>query len=97
MDIDLTAISKAMPDFKNHEQAKNWFEEHFHDRFTFGSSDIIDGKKVFYYHLIEDPEVYQQYMESFAKEDRHNITDVHTFESYATVEISEDGGISLSL
>jgi hypothetical protein len=86
-----------MPDFKSHEEARAWFNEQFPDRFFLRSSDETDDKKVFYYHIVKNPDVYQQYMESFASPVKHEITNMETFESYSTVEISEDGGISFTI
>ncbi|WP_186577905.1 hypothetical protein [Aquibacillus kalidii] len=96
MNFDLTSISSDMPDFHNHEQAREWFKDQFENRFTLGDSTIINGKRTYYYHLIKDPEKYHQYMESFSKKD-HDITNFHTFESYSTIEINEDGDISFSI
>lgn len=85
-----------MPDFENHEQAKNWFLNEFKDRFSSVNHDIVNGKKVFYYHIIKDHQVYNEYMNSFEKPD-HEITNLDTFSSYSTVEITEDGDVSLSI
>ncbi|MBB5172491.1 hypothetical protein [Texcoconibacillus texcoconensis] len=94
MDIDITSLSQDMPDFHNHEEAREWFKNQFHERFSLRSSDDEDGKKVYYYHLIKHPDQYEQYMESFAKEQEgHEITNMETFESYSTVQITEDGDI----
>ncbi|MCT2535723.1 hypothetical protein NC661_06365 [Aquibacillus koreensis] len=97
MNFDLTTISNEMPDFENHDQARQWFNEQFQERFSLVNSDIVNGKKVYYYHIIKDQSTYQQYMESFAKAGEHQITNFETFESYSTVEINEEGDISLSL
>ncbi|MRH44554.1 hypothetical protein GH741_18065 [Aquibacillus halophilus] len=97
MNFDLASISDQMPDFENHDQARVWFKDQFSDRFSLTNSNVIDGKKVYFYHIIKNPEVYHQYMESFAKPVKHDITNMETFESYSTVEISEDGEISLTL
>ncbi|WP_138417424.1 hypothetical protein [Aquibacillus sediminis] len=95
MDFDITEISNDMPDFENHNQAREWFKDQFHDKFSLRSTDEKDGKKVFYYHIIKDPESYKRYMESFAKPVKHEITNWETFKSYSTVEITEDGDIHL--
>ncbi|MDL4842982.1 hypothetical protein [Aquibacillus rhizosphaerae] len=97
MNFDLTTISNDMPDFENHLQARDWFKEQFQDRFSLRNSDVNNGEKVYYYHLIKKPEMYQEYMDSFAKPVKHEITHMETFESYSTVEISEDGSVSLTL
>ncbi|RKQ31347.1 hypothetical protein [Oceanobacillus halophilus] len=95
MNIDLKSISDKMPDFKNHEDARQWFKEQFHDDFLIRSSDVVNGEKIYFYHIIKNPELYQQYMESFAKPVKHEITNMETFESYSTVEISEDGDVKV--
>ncbi|MBU9720895.1 MULTISPECIES: hypothetical protein [Bacillaceae] len=97
MKFNLTEISTDMPDFENHDQAREWFKEQFHDCFSLKSTDETGGKKVYYYHIIKDVEAYQQYMDSFGRLGEHEITNPETFESYSTVEISEDGEISLSI
>ncbi|MDQ0253107.1 hypothetical protein J2S74_000479 [Evansella vedderi] len=97
MNFDITHISDEMPNFQNHVEARKWFKDQYGNRFSLRGTDIIEGKMVHYYHLIKDPEVYQNYMESFAKVEEHEITDPNTFESYSTVEITEDGDISLTL
>lgn len=97
MNIDLTNIYDRMPDFASHEEAREWFKEQFQDHFLLRGSDENEGKRVFIYHIIKDPEVYQQYMESFASPVKHEITNMETFESYSTLEISEDGDISFSV
>lgn len=97
MNLDLTTIYDQMPDFRSHEEARAWFKEKFQDRFLLRNSDISEGKRVFYYHIIKDPEVYQHYMESFASPVKHEITNIETFASYSTVEISEDGDIIFSI
>ncbi len=97
MDFDITTIYEKMPDFDNHDEASKWFKSQFQDRFLLRSSDTSDGKKVFYYHIVKDPEVYQNYLESHASAVRDEISNIDTFESYSTVEISEDGDISLSI
>jgi hypothetical protein len=41
----------------------------FGDRFLWRMSDVKDGKRVNFYHLVKEPEVYQPYMESFSRDD----------------------------
>lgn len=96
MNFDIISLNNEMPNFVNHDQARVWFKEHFDQRFSLMDMQESEGKKVFYYHIIKDPEKYQQYMESFAKPVKHEITNMETFESYSTVEISEDGDINFT-
>ncbi|RKL65667.1 hypothetical protein CR203_19500 [Salipaludibacillus neizhouensis] len=97
MNIDLISLSNEMPNFVNHDQARGWFKQQFEERFSLMDMRESEGKKVFYYHIIKDQERYQQYMETFAKPIEHEITNMETFESYSTVEITEDGDINLTL
>lgn len=96
MNIDFTTIYNEMPDFTNHEKAKEWFQGQFGDRFVLKNSDVVEGKKVYYYHVVKNQEAYQEYMEMLSNEETTNITN-EPFESYSTIEITEDGGISFSL
>lgn len=97
MNFDLTSITEQMPDFKSHLEAREWFTSQYPNRFLLRSEDSLEGKRIYYYHVVKNPEVYQQYMESFSKTEGHEITNPATFESYSTVEISEDGDISFSI
>ncbi|PYZ95010.1 hypothetical protein CR194_05705 [Salipaludibacillus keqinensis] len=91
MNLDVSTISEQMPEFENHEQARAWFEDQFQERFSLQNIEERDGLNVYSYHLIKQPELYQRYMESFAKPVKHEITNASTFESYATIEITETG------
>ncbi|ARK29626.1 hypothetical protein [Halalkalibacter krulwichiae] len=96
MKIDLTTIYDQMPDFRSHEEAQSWFKSLFSDRFVLKDSDVIEGEKVYYYHLIKDYDAYQEYIENLSSS-TEEITTVEPFKSYSTVEISEHGGISFSI
>jgi hypothetical protein len=96
MNINPEALLSQLPDFNSHEAARSWFKEQLHEQFQLRSSDEVNGKRVYFYHIIKNPEVYQQYMESFASPVKHEITSMKPFESYTTLEISEDGGVSVS-
>ena len=97
MNVDATTIAENMPKFISHEDARSWFKKQFQDHFLLRSHDVIAGKKVYFYHIVKDTESYQQYMQSFAKPGKHEITSIAPFESYSTVEISEDGKVSFSV
>ncbi|WP_280770834.1 hypothetical protein [Salipaludibacillus daqingensis] len=97
MKIDMESLSNQLPDFDDHETARAWFKNKFDDRFSLKNSENDNGKKVHYYHIIKNPETYKLYMESFSKPVKHEITEMETLESYSTVEITEDGDISLTL
>ncbi|MET3696882.1 hypothetical protein SAMN05877753_101543 [Bacillus oleivorans] len=94
---EITSFFDQMPEFDNHEEARSWLKGQFHDKCLFRGSDTIDGKQVYFYHLVKNPELYQHYMESFAspRPEEHEITNMQTFESYNTLVITEDGEISI--
>ena len=93
MEFDVTDILNKIPDFNSHEEARSWFNEQFPKRFFLRVHD----NNVYYYHLVKNLDQYQQYMESFASTQKHEISNIEPFESYSTVEISEDGGISITI
>ena len=97
MNLDLTTINDSMLDFRNHEEARSWFKSLFQERFLFRTYDKIDGKMLYYYHIVKNPETYQQYMQSLASEVKQENTNMETFESYSTVEINEEGEVSLTI
>ncbi len=97
MSVDWTIINERLPDFKSHEEARACFKEKFEDRFLLRSVDVIEGKRVYFYHLIKDLDEYQEYMESLISSVKQETTTVKPFESYSTVEINEDGVISFSI
>ncbi|WP_042457035.1 hypothetical protein [Neobacillus dielmonensis] len=94
MDQDFTVEYGQMPTFHSHEEARSWFKEQFGDnRFLLRLSNMKDGKRTYFYHLVKDPEVYKPYMESFSSSVKHEITHFDTFKSYSTIEITEDGEV----
>ncbi|WP_053361505.1 hypothetical protein [Bacillus sp. FJAT-27251] len=97
MNTNLDALLERKPEFSSHEEARSWFKEQLQEQFQLRSSDEVNGKRVYFYHIIKNPEVYKSYMESFASPVKHEITSMEPFESYTTLEISEDGGVRVSL
>ncbi|WP_079505563.1 hypothetical protein [Mesobacillus jeotgali] len=59
--------------------------------------DISEGKHVSYYHIVKDQEAYDGYMASLTADRKMEINSMEPFESYTTVEISEDGNVSISI
>lgn len=96
MNIDFTTIYEKMPDFRSHNEARDWFKDQFGERFKFKNEDVIEGEKVYYYHVVKNQEIYEGFMENLTIEEA-DITSMKPFESYSTIEISEDGGISFSI
>ena len=94
---EITSFFNQMPEFANHEEARDWLKKQFQNKCLFRGTDTVEGKKVYFYHLVKNPEVYQQYMESFAspRPEEHEIADLQTFESYHTLVITEDGDLTI--
>ncbi|WHY64905.1 hypothetical protein [Neobacillus sp. SuZ13] len=84
-----------IPKFTSHEEARAWFKGQYGDRFLLRMTDLKDGRRVNFYHLVKDPEVYKPYMESFASVVPHEITNINTFKSYTTIEIDENGQVDI--
>lgn len=97
MNIDLHTVFENLPDFQTHEEARSWFKEQFSDRFLLKNSDVFEETRVYYYHIVKNPQAYEEYMESLGNPEVHEISNSELFESYSTVEISEDGDISFSI
>jgi hypothetical protein len=93
MNLDINMDPNQIPDFKSHDEAREWFKNRYGDRFLMRATDMQDGKRVNYYHFVKDPDVYQPYMESFASVDQHEITTTDVFKSYSTITIDEDGAV----
>jgi hypothetical protein len=91
MNEDYNLNSNQIPNFKSHEEAREWFKSQYGDRFLMRATDMKDGKRVNYYHLVKDPNVYQPYIESFANVVQHEITNMDVFKSYSTITIDENG------
>jgi hypothetical protein len=95
MNQDFTIDPNQMPNFNNHDEARSWFKGQFGDRFLLRMTDMKDGRRVNFYHLVKDPDVYKPYMESFASVVPHEITNMEVFKSYSTIEIDEHGKVEL--
>lgn len=97
MNMDLQSIFEHLPDFNSHDEAREWFKGHYQDRFLLRNSDVMEGQRVFYYHIVKDPDTYREYMESLSSEVEKEYSSTEPFESYSTVEISENGDVSFTV
>lgn len=93
--MDLEKVSKNIPYFQNHGEAKKWFKKHFSNKFRIRCSDCFKGKKIYYYHIVRNEKLYKNYMECFSHHVRPVITNMEVFDSYSTVEISENGEVNI--
>ncbi|HAQ07298.1 MAG TPA: hypothetical protein DCR24_07185 [Bacillus bacterium] len=97
MNLDINELVSRMPDFRSHEEASAWFSSEFGGQFVQKDHDVSEGKNVYYYHVIKNHEAYDRYMAYLMGEGKLDMGSMEPFESYSTIEISEDGDVSISL
>lgn len=97
MNIDTDELAASMPDFSTHEEAREWFTNRFGTQFIHKDDDFSEGKDVHYYHIVKNRDAYDRYMASLMDEGKLELKSMEPFESYSTVEISEDGDVSISI
>lgn len=97
LNFDVNELVSSMPDFSNHEEAREWFTKRFGTQFLPKDEEKSEGKHVYYYHIVKNQENYDHYMMSLKEEGKMELNNMEPFESYSTVEISEDGDVSISI
>lgn len=94
----LNAISREeeamLPEFKNHDEARAFFKDKYGDRFQLKYSDVIDGKKIYFYVLILNEQAYREGRE-LLEEKGFMPFDEKFFFSTQDIEIWADGGIHI--
>ena len=94
-------FDNVIPAFESHGAALAWFKSEFGKDFQSAGTDIINGEKCYFYHLIgnrKDYEFYQEYLTRQGKsayqitEQNEVIVESGMF-SYNSVEIFESGGV----
>lgn len=82
-----------LPTFFSHDEAREWFQEKYgQDKFQLTDSEIIMGKKCYFYHLILNKDMYWEFFEALKKDGFVSDSDKY-LGSYQSVEIFEDGFI----
>lgn len=81
----------ALPQFSNHEEARDYFKTQYGDRFIMTDSRVFDGVKTYFYHLLLGDSAYQGGIKKFR--DGERVSDMDFLFSYQSVEITEDGQI----
>lgn len=82
-------FEQELPDFQSHTDARKWFKKRFGDNFVLTDSQIIDGEKIYFYHLIIDRTAYESGMKKLSEEGYVSGMDLPM--SYHPIEISETG------
>lgn len=93
--MEFKKVTEKMPNFQSHEEARQWFKGKFQEDFLIRCSEAFQGRKIYFYHIVKNKDLYQNYMQSFTKHTRPQITNMDTFNSYSTVEISENGEVNI--
>ncbi|WP_142382902.1 hypothetical protein [Bacillus sp. V33-4] len=96
MEFNIEQLAEQLPDFSDHEGAHHWFTQKYGERFVLRETNTIEGKKVYFYHVIKEPGLYNEYLENISDEISDEINP-DAFRSYSTIEISEDGDVSISI
>ncbi|MEC3195663.1 hypothetical protein P9Z84_23635 [Bacillus cereus] len=90
-----------IPNFKSHEEARNYFKEKYGDAFQLSEPFRIDGEQVYSYMYIVDKKKFnemQNYMEKHNTRliDAGNPETEGFMEFYQSILIFEDGRLSIT-
>ncbi|MGG3737232.1 hypothetical protein [Aeribacillus pallidus] len=81
----------TIPEFKSHLEARQWFKNQFGDNFFMTDSQMIDGEKIYFYHLVVDRKIYERGMKELQEKSFYTGMDLPM--SYHSVEITENGSV----
>ncbi|RKD26480.1 hypothetical protein BEP19_16715 [Ammoniphilus oxalaticus] len=82
-----------IPKFNDHAEARAWFKERYGDNFEMVTSDLSEGGKVYFYHLVLDRLKYNEMQRKLREES--NFIGTELMFSYQSVEIFENGRIHI--
>jgi len=82
-----------LPKFNNHDEARKYFKDLYGDMFQMKDSEIIDGRKIYFYHLILDHDAFMKGIKEM--NDQGFSSGFDFLRSHQNVEILEDGGIHI--
>ncbi|TCP31765.1 hypothetical protein EV207_102258 [Scopulibacillus darangshiensis] len=87
-------IELILPEFKTHNDAREWFKAKFGDAFVWAESeDDIIGEPTSFYHLILDRSVYNAFMRRL--EEYGYSTWMDGLTSYQEIQITESGSVTI--
>ncbi|WP_162785187.1 hypothetical protein [Bacillus sp. P14.5] len=95
MNINIEKLADEMPEFKDHQEASEWFENRFQGGFIYKEKDTLNGIPTYFYHIVKDISRYNAFMNALSEEESENVT-ANSFYSYTTVSITEDGDVEIS-
>lgn len=77
-----------LPIFKSHEEARDYFEEKYGEKFVFEESSEIGDEICFFYRLITDEEAY---IKGASDLNTNGYVGMEFMNSYQPIQIMEDG------
>lgn len=84
----------ALPKFKSHMEARQYFKDRYKGEFALASSEEIGGRVIYFYHLVFDIEEYWKGQKALLE--KGYVSDQGQFmDSYQTIEIDEDGRVHI--
>jgi hypothetical protein len=84
---------KELPEFKSHDEARQWFKQRFGDNFFMTESEVINGEKTYFYHLVMDRESYFKGMQEL--KEKGYAEGIELINSYHPIEINEKGSVHI--
>ena len=82
-----------LPGFMSHEEAQNYLQNKYGERFVMVSSDVIDEMKVYFHALVLEPSVFEEGQKKI-RQGEYDLGEEY-LESYQSIEIFEDGRIHI--
>ncbi|TWT06401.1 hypothetical protein FQV26_00880 [Planococcus sp. CPCC 101016] len=81
-----------LPAFKSHEEARDYFEEKYGEKFVFEESSTASDGWCFFYRLITDEEAY---IKGVSELNATGNIGIEFMNSYQPIQIMEDGSIRI--
>lgn len=82
-----------LPVFLNHEEARNYFQNKYEERFVPVSTHMIDEMKVYFYALVLNPSAFKDGQEKIQQGEFS--LGLEYLESYQSIEIFENGQVHI--
>ncbi|MGK7377278.1 hypothetical protein ACSFXN_05510 [Planococcus sp. 1R117A] len=81
-----------LPLFKSHEEASDYFEEKYGEKFVFEESSDVGNGICFFYRLITDEEAY---IKGVTDLNANGSVKMEFIKSYQPIQIMEDGSVHI--
>jgi len=87
------ADEASLPVFYNHRQARLYFKNKHGDNFFMVDSDILEGEKIYFYHLVLNQQDYKKGINQLRSSG--SVSGLEFMNSYQKIEIWENGNIHM--